>query len=941
MNKPKDLRFLLLLTAAISISSLLNAQSTYWQQEVDFKIQVKLNPADNSLDAFEKIHYANHSPDTLTFIWFQVWPNAYKNDKTAFSDQMLKNGRTDFYFSDKDKKGFINRLDFRINDRVVKMEDHPEHIDIIKLLLPEPLLPGQSVDITTPFHVQLPYNFSRGGYYKHTYQITQWYPKPAVYDRNGWHPMPYLDQGEFYSDFGSYEVSIDVPERYIVAATGEPQFEVKNSYRVPVIPIKKKTSGKSSKIKPVTVNWDAMPRTSYTYKQERVHDFAWFADTSFSVLKDSLRLPSGKMVTIQSYYRLEHHPVWGSSLYYVKAALRYYSEWLGDYPYNTVTVVDGYQGFTGGMEYPTITIITGANSSKSLDLTIFHEVGHNWLQGIIASNERQYPWMDEGINTYYEDRYAALKYPYFRKQQGIGAFLQDPRLPALLYKNQAKIKLDQPINTPADSFNAENYDLIAYTKTAEWMKRLEHTVGHNQFDKAMKDYFVNWSFKHPYPEDFNKSFSSSVGENTDSIFSLLDEKGILPPKRKKPFQIVPLYNIRKTYDYQPLFLTPVLAYNTSNGLMPGIAFHNYALPLPKLNFAIAPFYGIKSKTLNGWGRMAYQWYPERIFQNIELSLIASKFNQKNFVDSAGNIIRLGFYKVAPSLRFRFKEADPISTTIKFLQFKYFTIGEDQVRLNFDTTSNTETFFKAKSKYSIAQGKFVIDNSRVLYPYRGELLAEYNKDFVRLAFTGNYFFNFTGRGGVNARFFLGKFIYTQSKTTMKQFETERFQLNMSGPNGYEDYTYSNFFVGRKEFDGFPSQQVMIRDGAFKVRTDLLSSKIGKTDNWLSALNLTMDIPNRFNPLSILPVKIPLKIFADFGTNADAWEKDSEQNHFLFDAGLQISLLQNLINFYVPLLYSGVYKEYFESTPNNSFWQRISFSINIQDMTAKKLIKPFTQ
>ena len=325
----------------------------------------------------------------------------------------------------------------------------------------------------------------------------------------------------------------------------------------------------------------------------------------------------------------------------------------------------------------------------------------------------------------------------------------------------------------------------------------------------------------------------------------------------------------------------------------------------------------------------------QIYLNLPTKLLNS------FRDSSGKLFTLAFHKIVPSLRLQFKEPNPTSSTVKFLTFKYFGIREDQLRFSRDTISNTESYYKEEGKYNIAQARFVIDNSRVLYPYRGEMIAEVNKDFLRLAFTGNYFFNFTGKGGVNARFFLGKFIYTQNKSTIKQFETERFHLNMSGPNGYEDYTYSNFFIGRTEFEGFPSQQIMIRDGAFKVRTDLLSSKIGKTDSWLSALNLTMDIPDRFNPLHVLPLKIPLKIFADFGTNGDAWVRNSEENRFLYDAGLQVSFLKDIINIYVPLLYSKVYRDYFNSTPNNNFFQRISFSINIQDITVRKMTKQFTQ
>jgi len=188
------------------------SKAQYWQQKVDYTIEVSLNDQAKTLQGFEKLTYYNNSPDTLTYIWFHIWPNAYKTDLTAFSNQHLQNGNTEFYFADKEQRGYINQLDFKVNGISSKIEDHPEHIDIIKLVLPSPLLPGQQAVITTPFHVKLPYNYSRGGYDKQTFQVTQWYPKPAVYDLNGWHPMPYLDQGEFYSEFGNFNVRITVPQ---------------------------------------------------------------------------------------------------------------------------------------------------------------------------------------------------------------------------------------------------------------------------------------------------------------------------------------------------------------------------------------------------------------------------------------------------------------------------------------------------------------------------------------------------------------------------------------------------------------------------------------------------------------------------------------------------------------------------------------------------------
>ena len=217
------LKKILLFSVTLCLLSVANCQLQYWQQQVNYTIHVSLNDKEHTLTGFEKIDYTNNSPDTLKFIWFHLWPNAYKNDKTAFTDQMLENGSTKFYFSDKEQKGYINRLDFKVNNVTAQTEDHPQHIDIVKIVLPDPLAPGQKINISTPFHVKLPYNFSRGGHDGQSYQATQWYPKPAVYDSKGWHPMPYLDQGEFYSEFGTFDVSITVPENYVVAATGELQ----------------------------------------------------------------------------------------------------------------------------------------------------------------------------------------------------------------------------------------------------------------------------------------------------------------------------------------------------------------------------------------------------------------------------------------------------------------------------------------------------------------------------------------------------------------------------------------------------------------------------------------------------------------------------------------------------------------------------------------------
>lgn len=187
-----------------------------------------------------------------------------------------------------------------------------------------------------------------------------------------------------------------------------------------------------------------------------------------------------------------------------------------------------------------------------------------------------------------------------------------------------------------------------------------------------------------------------------------------------------------------------------------------------------------------------------------------------------------------------------------------------------------------------------------------------------------------------RLFAGKFFYTSAKTFATQFATDRYHLNLTGANGYEDYTYSDYFIGRNKFEGLASQQIMNRDGGFKVRTDLLADKVGKTDDWLIAANFSTTIPSAINPLSVLPVKIPLKLFFDIGTYAESWKEEAETDRFLFDAGIQIPLVKETINIYLPLIYSSVFKDYIQSTipKKGRLWKTISFTIDISNFSFRK-------
>lgn len=945
----------------LPVSSRLTARPQgYWQQQVNYTIDVSLNDTEHALNGFIKIQYTNRSPDTLSFIWFHLWPNAYKNDKTAFSEQLLGNGRTDFYFSGKEQRGYINRLDFRVNNAVAKMEDHPSYIDIIKIILPRPLLPGGQITITTPFHEQLPFNFSRSGHVGGSYQITQWYPKPAVYDQKGWHPMPYLDQGEFYGEYGNFDVRITLPANYIVAATGALQNGPGKQETPPYIPQPPTRRPKigahrfpspppiqNSKFK--IQNNPAPGTKTLRYIQDNIHDFAWFADKRFRVDHDTLQLASGRIIDVYAFYTPEASPVWKNSIEYLKRSVRFHAGLIGEYPFGVISAAEVKMGSPGGMEYPTIAAISPPKTGRSLDLIIEHETGHNWFYSILGTNERRYPWMDEGMNTYYDKRYtttpvAESSPPRSAKalRKGKQATHHSPdnwllkKMPEdpdrLAIDVLTKERLDQPIATAAEDFTERNYSLIAYSKAGLWMKQLEDSLGTPLFDSCMQEYFRLWQFKHPYPEDFRSVIENTSHRKLDPLFALLDLRAPLVPfASHKTIRPVFLFSARNTDKVNYINIAPAVGYNKYDQFMIGALIHNFDLPPNNIQFLLAPLYATNSRQLNGIGQASYTWYPGDRFQKIEIGLGGSRFSTLPGIDSNGNKLFGGFYKAVPSLRITLKNNTARSTLERWIEWKTWLIGEKG--LNYLLKTSDSSYYPAVGKYVfryLNQLSFNIEDNRTLYPYRTLLQLQQASAFYRINFTGNYFFNYAKGGGMSLRFFAAKFGYIGNKNPAVDLSV--YEPKLTAVRGNEDYTYSNYFFGRNEYSGAASQQIMMRDGGLKIRTDLFQGLQGRSDNWIAAINLNSTLPPH-----LLPSWVPLKVFLDLGTYADAWQNNPPTKRFLYVGGLQLSLFRNILNFYAPLFYSSDFSDQLKTVRDqNTFLKKLSFSIDIQNINFRKIV-----
>lgn len=491
----------------------------YFQQTVNYKINVILDDQAHTLSGDIAIEYLNQAPLTLDTLWFHLWGNAFKDPLTAFGRQQLRNGNTIFYFAERSSRGYYSGLDFSVDGEKITWHFDKKNPDIAFLLLPRPLKTGEKATIFTPFTLKIPASFSRLGHVETSYQMTQWFPKPAVFDRKGWHPIPYLELGEFYSEFGNFDVTITLPKNYVVGATGTLQTESERQFLMHKVAetevLAKNGFPKDNSFPPS----DTVMKT-IRYTAENVHDFAWFADKRFHVLKDEAVLKSGRKAAAWAMFTNEEAQLWTKAAAYVRRALEFYSEHVGEYPWPQATAVMSALSAGAGMEYPMITVIGKSGNARSLDDVITHEVGHNWFYGVLASNERDHPWLDEGLNSYYEYRY--LKEYYGSRAGGsLPRFLEksmDMDFYELGCLYQARRNLDQAPETTSDELSRINYGLGAYFKPGTALAHLEGYLGTEHFDRAMQAYFEEWKFRHPYPEDFRKVLEGESGKDLSWLF---------------------------------------------------------------------------------------------------------------------------------------------------------------------------------------------------------------------------------------------------------------------------------------------------------------------------------------------------------------------------------------------------------------------------------------
>ncbi len=502
----------------------------YWQQQVDYEIDVELDDENQRIIGSERITYHNNSPDTLRYLWVQLDANIFAPESHAVLTSLAPNMESASYRS---IEGMLERqtfdgsakitaiLDGRGNPMAATINDTMMRVD-----LDRPLEPGRSMRFSIDWNYEI--NNSkivrgRTGYeyfeddQNYLYEIAQWYPRLAAYtDVNGWQNKQFLGSGEFTLEFGDYKVNITVPDDHIVASTGVLQ----NADSVLTSEQRKRLEEAENTDTPMFIvtpeeaknnETSSSKRTkTWTFKAEDVRDFAFASSRKF--IWDAQRKDvGGKPVWAMSYYPNEGEPLWSRySTHAIVHTLDVYSKFTFDYPYPVAISVNGP---VGGMEYPMICFNgprpekDGTYSKRSkygLISVIIHEVGHNWFPMIVNSDERQWTWMDEGLNTflqYLAEQEWESEYPSWRGEpQNIVGYMTSER--------------QVPIMTNSDSLL--QFGSNAYAKPATALNILRETVmGRELFDFAFKEYSNRWRFKRPEPSDLFRTMEDASAVDLD------------------------------------------------------------------------------------------------------------------------------------------------------------------------------------------------------------------------------------------------------------------------------------------------------------------------------------------------------------------------------------------------------------------------------------------
>jgi hypothetical protein len=493
----------------------------YWQNRADYKLTASLNDKTSEIIGTETLTYTNNSPDKLAFLWMNVDQNLFKKDSRGISVVPVSGSRNGADGEDFDGGHKIKSVKViaTVGGKAVEKEAKFIIADTrMQIILPQELNGnGTSIKVKIEFsYISPKYGSDRTGVLDtkngKIFTIAQWYPRMCVYDDvKGWNTLPYLGAGEFYLEYGDFDVSITAPANHIVVCSGDLQ----NPSEVYTAEQQKRWAQAAASDKTVMIrtaaevtNASSRPAGKATltwkFKMKNSRDVAFASSAAFIIDAAKINLPSGKKSVAISAYPVESEgqDAWGRSTEYTKASIENYSKRWYEYPYPAAINVAGNEG---GMEYPGIVFCSWESKGEGLWGVTDHEFGHIWFPMIVGSNERLFAWMDEGFNTFINSL-SSVDFNNGEYKQPVADLHRSSKMltnPDL-----------EPVFSAPDGLKEANLGILAYYKPASGLTILrEQILGKERFDYAFRTYIERWAFKHPTPDDFFRTMENVAGED--------------------------------------------------------------------------------------------------------------------------------------------------------------------------------------------------------------------------------------------------------------------------------------------------------------------------------------------------------------------------------------------------------------------------------------------
>jgi hypothetical protein len=496
----------------------------YWQNRADYVLNATLNDKINEVTGSEVLTYTNNSPDKLSFLWMQLDQNLFRSDSRGTAIVPLAGSRN-WGNGQKFDAGYkIKSIKLLSQDKGKTTETDLKYLiddTRMQVYLPAELdANGAQVKLKIDYSFISPdYGSDRMGVLGtkqskngKIFTMAQWYPRMYVYDDiNGWNPQPYTGPGEFYLEYGDFDINITAPANHIVVCSGELQnpedvytpeqlkrwAQAEQSEETVVI-------RSASEVTSAAARPAGKTELTWKFKIKNARDAAWGSSAAFIIDAAKMNLPSGRKAMAISAYPVESNgkDAWGRSTEYTKRSVEYNSKKWFEYPYPNATTV---AGIVGGMEYPGIVFCGVGAAGGSLWSVNDHEFGHTWFPMIVGSNERLYGWMDEGFNTFIN----TLSTYYFNN----GEYRRARSDMHIVGAQMTKPGLD-PVLTVPDNTKEPNTGTLLYNKPAAGLTLLrEQVLGAQRFDLAFRTYINRWAYKHPTPDDFFRTMENVSGEN--------------------------------------------------------------------------------------------------------------------------------------------------------------------------------------------------------------------------------------------------------------------------------------------------------------------------------------------------------------------------------------------------------------------------------------------